>query len=119
MSFRRCQGPSKDVILVDAYDRNGVAPDLAIAQFYHEVKRGLSLRGVLVVNVFGEAYQRTSHADLIRSVFGRRVIPLPVREYENLIVLAFRTDAAVHDWERLEHRAGGLKVDWIFRSICA
>ncbi len=103
------QGARKDVILVDAYDRSGAAPELATAHFYHEVWRRLSVRGVLVVNVFGNAYQRLAHAAMIRGVFGERVMLLPVREYENLIVLAFRTDAPVHDWERLERRASTLK----------
>ncbi len=102
-------GARKDVILVDAYERKCAAPELATAHFYHEVWRRLSVRGVLVVNVFGNAYQRLAHAALIRGVFGERVMLLPVREYENLIVLAFRTDAPVHDWERLERRASTLK----------
>lgn len=103
------QGPRKDVILVDAYDRHGVAPELATARFYHEVKRRLSLRGVLVVNVFGDADQRIAHASIVHGVFGRRMILLPVRNYDNLIILAFRTDATVRNWERLEHRASALK----------
>ena len=104
------RGPRKDVILVDAYDRHGIAPpELATAQFYHEVRRRLSLGGVLVVNLFGDAYERVSHITAICNVFGKRVIVLPAHKDGNLIVLAFPTDAAVRDWERLEHLAHTLK----------
>ena len=103
------RGPRKDVILVDAYDRNGVAPGLATAQFYRAVRRRLNQRGVLAVNVFGDPRQQLLHAAIIASAFGRRVILLPVDKYDNIIVLAFRTDAAIHHWERLEPVALSLK----------
>ena len=104
------RGPRKDVILVDAYDRHGIAPpELATAQFYDEVSRRLSIGGVLVVNLFGDTYQRGSHLGAIYGVFGKRVIVLPVHKTENFIVLAFPSDAAVRDWERLEHLAHRLK----------
>ena len=110
ISYVARRGPRKDVILVDAYDRNGVAPpELATAQFYDEVSRRLGLGGVLVVNLFGDTYQRGSHLGAINSVFGKRVIVLPVHKTDNLIVLAFPSDAAVRDWERLEHLAQTLK----------
>lgn len=103
------RGPRKDVILVDAYDRNGAAPGLATTQFYRAARRRLNQRGVLAVNVFGEPHQQFIHAAIIGSAFGRRVILLPVGKYENIIVLAFRTDAAIRDWGRLESAALSLK----------
>ena len=102
-------GPRKDVILVDAYDRNGVARGLATAQFYRAARRRLNQRGVLAVNVFGDPRQQLLHAAAIGSAFGRRVILLPVGNYDNIIVLAFRTDAAIQHWERLESVATSLK----------
>jgi len=109
VSYVAGKGPSKDVILVDAYDRNGVAPNLVTARFYLEVKHRLSASGVLVVNVFGDEYERLSHTALIRSVFAERVIALPVCGYSNLIVLAFRSDSALLNWERLEPLAYALE----------
>lgn len=103
------RGPPKDVILVDAYDRNGVAPGLATAQFYRAARRRLNERGVLAVNVFGDPRQQLLHAAVIATAFGRRVMLLPVSKYDNIIVLAFRTDAAIHHWERLESVALLLK----------
>ena len=109
VSYVAGKGPSKDVILVDAYDRNGVAPNLVTARFYLDAKCRLSVSGVLVVNVFGDEYERLSHTALIRNVFAERVIALPVREYSNLIVLAFRSDSSLLNWERLEPLADTLE----------
>jgi spermidine synthase len=103
------RGPRKDVILVDACDREGVAPELAAAQFYLNARRRLTLGGVLVMNVCGDALERASHFARIRGAFGKHVIALPDREDGNLIVLAFRTDAALRNWERLERLAKTLK----------
>src|SRR5260370_19272058 len=74
------RGLRKDVILVDAYDRHGVAPELAAAQFYRNALRRLTLGGVLVMNIYGDAYDRACHFTRIRDVFCKRVISLPVRE---------------------------------------
>jgi len=93
-------GPRKDVILVDAYDRHGVAPQLATSQFYRSAKRRLTLGGVLVTNIAGALDERASHFATIREVFGKRVIALPVRGDDNLIVLAFRAEATVRNWAR-------------------
>jgi spermidine synthase len=102
-------GPRQDVILVDAYDRHGVAPQLAAAEFYLDAKRRLTLGGVLVMNIYGDAYERACHFTRIRDVFGKRVIALPVREDGNLIVLAFRTDAGVRNWARRVRLARALE----------
>jgi len=103
------RGPRKDVILVDTYDRHGAAPGLASAQFYLNARRRLTLGGVLVMNIHGDAHERADEFARIQGVFGKRVIALPVREDGNLIVLAFRTDAAVRNWPRRERLAHALE----------
>jgi spermidine synthase len=103
------RGPRKDVILVDTYDCHGAAPGLASAQFYVNAQRRLTLGGVMVMNIHGDACERAGQFARIRSVFGKRVIALPVREDGNLIVLAFRTDATVRKWARRERLAHALE----------
>src|SRR5262249_24276977 len=44
----------EDVILVDACDRNGLSPTLASPDLCTNLRRSLSVRGVLVMNVCGE-----------------------------------------------------------------
>jgi spermidine synthase len=102
-------GLRNDVILVDAYDRRGMAPQLATARFFLHARNRLTLGGVLVMNIYGDTYERACHFAMIRSVFGKRVIALPVREDDNLIVLAFRTDNAIRNWARRERLAQTLQ----------
>jgi hypothetical protein len=71
---------------------------LATGQFYRDAKRRLTLGGVLVANISGGLEERASHFAKIREAFGKRVIALPVRGDDNLIVLAFRADATVRNW---------------------
>ena len=103
------RGPRKDVILVDTYDCHGAAPGLASAQFYHHARHRLTLGGVLVMNIHGDACERTGQFAKIRGVFGKRIIALPVREDGNLIVMAFRTDEAIRNWARRERLALALE----------
>jgi len=103
------QGPRQGVILVDTYDCHGAAPGLASAEFYLNARRRLTLGGVLVINIHGDTDERAFQFARIRSVFGNRVIALPVCEDGNLIALAFRTDNAVRNWARREHLAHALK----------
>jgi spermidine synthase len=103
------RGPRKDVILVDTYDCHGAAPGLASAQFYLNARRRLTLGGVLVTNIHGDACERADQFARVRGVFGKRVIALPVREDGNLIALAFRTDNAVRNWARRERLALALE----------
>jgi spermidine synthase len=95
-------GPRQDVILVDACDRNGVSPTLEVPELYTNLRRRLTLGGVLVMNLCGEWRDVESHTARIRGVFGDRLVTLPAREDGNLIVLAFR--APPRTW-------GGVQLD--------
>jgi spermidine synthase len=109
VAYVASRGPRSDVILIDAYDRRGAAPGLAASSFYGNVLRRLTLGGIMVTNIHGEPHERAHHFDSIRAVFGQRVIALPVREDGNLIVLAFRTDAAARNWPRRKRLARTLE----------
>jgi len=99
------EGPRNTVVLVDAYDRHGVAPHLATTEFYLDAKRHLTRSGVLVTNISGTVHERASHFATMRQAFGKRVIALPVRDDDNLIALAFRADAPMRNWTRRQRLA--------------
>jgi spermidine synthase len=103
------RGLLKDVILVDVYDRHGMAPQLCAGPFYLNARRRLTPGGVLVTNIHGDISERAGHFAAIQAVFGKRVIAIPVREDSNLIVLAFRSDAPLRHWARRERRARALE----------
>ncbi len=53
--------PCKDVILADACDRVGVAPQFDAVEFYENARRCLSRGGVFVANMCGDLYDRAAH----------------------------------------------------------
>jgi spermidine synthase len=99
----------EDVILVDACDGNGLSPTLSSPDLYANLRRRLSVRGVLVMNVCGEDVDVENHLARIRGVFGDRLISLPAKEDGNLIVLAFRREPRAWDGFELDKHARKLE----------
>lgn len=55
-SYVASRGHKKDVILADACDRSGIAPQLNALDFYRSARRRLSRRGVFVANLCSEPF---------------------------------------------------------------
>ncbi len=94
-----------DAILVDACDRDGLAPALAVPELYANLRRQLTLGGILSMNICGEPEEVENHLARIRGVFGQRLIALPAREDGNTIVLAFRSGPQTWDGVSLDRHA--------------
>ena len=101
--------PCKDVILADACDRTGIAPELNAIEFYQNARRSLSPGGVFVANVCGDRDSRAAHIVKIRHAFDHEVLTLQVRPDGNVIVFAFKECRPEVDWEHLETAAVDLK----------
>ncbi|MDH5264023.1 MAG: fused MFS/spermidine synthase, partial [Betaproteobacteria bacterium] len=50
-----------DVVLIDAFDRDGVAPSLCTREFYRDVRGLLGRKGVMVANLVGRKEERLAH----------------------------------------------------------
>lgn len=101
---------SKDVILGDACDRAGVAPEFNAVEFYQDARRCLSPGGVFVINMCSDIDRCLAHLAKIRAVFGSDVMTLQVRPNGNVIVLAFKELPRPEiGWERLGLTAANLK----------
>lgn len=113
----------KDVILADACDRAGTAPELNALDFYQNARRALAPGGVFVVNVCGNEHDRAAHLLRIHQVFGDEHLVLPVRRDGNLVVLAFegsrpRPSLAGINATAVElKRSIGLDFPWYVRRI--
>ena len=103
-------GPGKDVILADACDRAGVAPQLHGVEFYQSAWRRLRPGGVFAMNLVGDRSSFTSHVAKIRHVFGD-FVALPVRRDGNVIVFAFKKEDDCLDigWQQLAAQAPRLE----------
>ena len=99
----------EDVILVDACDRAGLSPTLATSDLYPNLRRRLSVNGVLVMNLCGDETDVEGHIARIRGVFGQRLITLPAKEDGNLIVLGFRKQPQQWDGAQLDVHARKLQ----------
>ncbi|HBZ72729.1 MAG TPA: spermidine synthase-like protein, partial [Deltaproteobacteria bacterium] len=81
--------PCKDVILSDACDRRGIAPQLDCLEFYANARRCLRPGGIFVINLCGDPCSRGAHLLRLRQVFGDEIFTLQVRRNDNAIALAF------------------------------
>jgi spermidine synthase len=101
--------PCKDVILADACDRTGIAPELNTVEFYQNARRCLSPGGVFVINVCGETHSRIAHILKIRDAFDDEFLTLRVRPKGNVIVFAFKERRAAVPREQLDGAVADLK----------
>ena len=104
--LRRPGGP-KDVILADACDREGVAPECDSLEFYQQAYRRLSRCGVFVANLC--VGTSATHIRKIRTVFGGHCVTLRVRQDGNIVVFAFKEPRPAIDWPQFEPAAIALK----------
>jgi len=91
---------AKDVILADACDREGVAPECDSLEFYQQVYQRLSPRGVFVTNLCVGA--SATHVRKIRSVFGDHCLKLRSRQDGNVILFALKEPGRALHWPSLE-----------------
>lgn len=102
-------GRCKDVIVADACDRSGIAPELDAIEFYQHVYRSLAHGGVFVSNMCGDLNNSTAHLRKIRDVFEDNFLTLQVASHGNVIVFAFKGRRPEIDWEKLEAAGARLK----------
>jgi spermidine synthase len=98
-----------DALLVDAYDRDGIATSLAGRGFVEDALNSLAPGGVLVVNLAGHKEGFASVVSEIIDVFGNRVLAVRVRDDEHHILFAFKDEAFLPQWRQMGARAEELR----------
>jgi spermidine synthase len=104
-----CACDEADVMLMDAFDRDGLAPSLGTRDFYADARAALSWLGVLVVNLAGENRRRAEHLERIHAAFEGNVILVPVEGDGNQVVFAFREARFQPRWRRIEGEARAMR----------
>lgn len=84
----RQAGASHDVILLDAFDGQGIPPALCTRGFYEACRRALTPDGVLVVNVQADTDATREIVARIRKAFGTGVLEVESDEGGNTLVTA-------------------------------
>jgi len=98
-----------DVVLVDAFDRDGIPHSFADGQFYNNAQRCLCSSGVFVMNLAGEQSAAAAHLDWIRGVFAEATIAVPVEGDSNCLVFAQKDSCFEPRWKWLLWQARRLK----------
>jgi spermidine synthase len=99
-----------DVILVDAFDPQGVAPGLAKSDFYARAAASLTENGVLAINLSGREDRFAPHLDRVRDAFEGNVLLVPVPADDNQLLFAFKGPVPLSMASDLKSRAQVLKA---------
>ncbi len=94
-----------DIIMVDAFDGLGIAPELSSPDFYAEAYQVLSPNGILVMNLAGDKAGFEDPLAQLAHVFDDRVLSLKVRDGGNQIAFAFKNPDFNPQWDRLKPTA--------------
>jgi spermidine synthase len=98
-----------DVLLLDAFDRNGIAPSLSNPAFFDAARRRLRPNGLLVANLAGAEDNWRPHLGMLRDAFDERVVLVRVAGDDNHIAFASTDPAFPPNWTLLEKTAQGLQ----------
>jgi spermidine synthase len=81
---------SVDVMLVDAFDADGIAPSLSKSNFYSRAAEQLTSRGMLIMNLLGQGGRYVENIRAIREAFQNHILLVPVMSSENVLLFAAR-----------------------------
>jgi spermidine synthase len=98
-----------DVLLLDGFDRDGIAPSLSDPAFFDAARRRLRPHGLLVANLAGAEDNWRSHLAMLRDEFDDRVILVRVAGDDNHIAFASTDPNFPPNWNLLEKTALGLQ----------
>jgi spermidine synthase len=97
-----------DVLLLDGFDAQGIAPTFLSRRFYRMARRRLRPGGLLVANFAGPRKYWSRHFDLLSEAFAGQVHVGTVPGGDNHIAFASVEAGCPLDWEKLEERAATL-----------
>lgn len=99
-----------DLIMVDAYDDSGMAPEVGSERFFDDCRNLLKKDGVLVINLWGTdkpMFQQVSWH--LGRIFNWRMLYLPVRNRGNIIGFAFGENFPKPQFKSLIAKANDLE----------
>ncbi len=99
-----------EVVMVDAFDRDGLAPTLCTREFYQDLRALLPRKGLAVANLVGPKAERVAHLEMLRTVFDGNVILLPIADDGNYVAFAFRDPAFEPRWRWMEGEAKAMRA---------
>ena len=108
-AYLRQRDTQADVVMMDAFDRDGFSASVTTRTFYRDVRNALTAQGVMVANMVGAKATRAEHLKMIADVFSGNVIVLPVVDDGNYLVFAFRDAGFEPRWRWIESQAAAMQ----------
>jgi spermidine synthase len=99
-----------DVILVDGFDKRGIAPAFSEVGFYQNLCARLQPHGMLVMNLTGSGDMRRGHLRLIAETFEDRVIVQEIGNDGNRVAFAFNDPEFSPNWSAIGRDAKRLAL---------
>jgi len=99
-----------DVLLIDAFDADGIAPSLAKSDLYSSAARQLGDNGVLVMNFWGPCERYLDNLAQARAAFGDSLLLVPVAGDANVLLFAFKKAISRSITDELEAIARRLQM---------
>lgn len=98
-----------DVLMIDAFDSNGIPPDFCSQDFFDQCAASLRSDGILVINLWGSDKKFDVYVNRIEQSFNGRVLLLPTGRPGNVAVFGFRREPADLRIASLRARAKALE----------
>lgn len=98
-----------DVIMLDAFDRNGASPSVSSRGFYLDLRAVLAANGVMVANMIGPKAERAAHLDVIADAFNGNIVVLPIKSDGNYLVFAFCDSRFEPRWRWIESQTKAMQ----------
>lgn len=102
------------LMIVDAFDFEGVAPSIAQPGFFQAAQAVLADDGILIINLWGGSAKRQFKkvAAWMMEAFQGRALFIPVLDKDNIIGLAFKSQNTHFDWQHLKDRSMVLEQEF-------
>ncbi len=79
-----------DVLMIDAFDSNGIPPDFRSQDFFDQCANTLNSEGILAINLWGSDKKFDSYLQRIEHSFAGNVLILPTGKPGNIVVFGFK-----------------------------
>ena len=107
--YTREHAAATQVLMIDAFDSNGIPADLCSQEFFDYCAQALTPGGVFVINLWGSDRNFDVYLQYIEKAFDHRVLILPTGRPGNIVVMAFQCAPAELRWSALREQAKKLE----------
>lgn len=94
-----------DVLLIDAFDSNGIPPDFCSQDFFDLCQRALKSAGIFAINLWGSDRNFDVYLQRIEQSFQQKVLILRTGRPGNIVVFGFNAPYKYFSLSQLQTRA--------------